>query len=114
MRHPEKVTTTLGSLSGVEAFALIQMLEHDGIVALRRLMQNRVLQALTNLRNPRIPGDPAMFERGALDAMQGLDTILVDIRKEYDDASDKESITDGTQDARRDADTGRRDDPGPG
>lgn len=114
MRHPSLVPTDLGPLSGVEAFALIQMLEHDGIVVLRKLFKRRHDDALGNLRGINFPSEQAMFERGALDALASVDEILLALRKNYDDAATKESIDDGTQDARSDLAHAPADEPGPG
>jgi hypothetical protein len=115
MRHPEKVPTDFGWLSGKEAWALIQMLDHDGILVLRKLLKGRLDMAVTTLRSASSPADQAMFDRGAMDAVSSIDEILLAIRKNYDDAADKESITDGTQhDRSPSADDGPGDEPGPG
>lgn len=113
MRHPEFVPTDFGPLTGPEAYALIQMTDHDGILALRKLMRRRVDSSLGDLRLASTPPEEAMFERGVLEALSSLDEILLAIRKKYDHASGKESIDDGTQDARSDDDP-RDDEPGPG
>ena len=70
------VQTTLGALDPVEARNLLDMLAHDGIIPLRRLMKNRNLVATRAICHPETSAERLRYEAGALDFILELDGIL--------------------------------------
>lgn len=110
------VDTTLGGISLREARELQAILGNLGIVALRRLLRGRFDRALATMRRKESEPRDIDYERGALDAVQEVDTVLCEL-----DRSIRDAVRSGAQDDEG-SDSGRRGrvddedavDPGPG
>lgn len=75
------VPTEFGGIRLSDARALLDIIGNRGFVVFRDLIAERHKSAIHALMSRSLPADAAMFERGVLNVLQTLNTILVVLPK---------------------------------